>query len=127
MEIFEKKRKFQKRKKNLDKIENFKKTFRKNGTFKKRENFEYIFPRRILPKNKESITEHDLKMILSAGRSLELQVLFSIRESNSDPMDFDDLQNSDAEFPIIARGNSNRVRGDERFVNYGCYCTPSQS
>ena len=75
---------------------------------------------------KDTVSDKDLKNVLATGRALQLQVMFAQTESAA-------VENGDVDFDYIqiaargAPGSDNRVRGDERFINYGCYCTPSES
>jgi len=60
------------------------------------------------------LSNAQIKAVLSDGKTLQIQSFLSLNP-----------ETGTSGLASFERGGGN-VRGDEKYINYGCYCTPSE-
>lgn len=64
------------------------------------------------------VSKADIAVTLFAGKMLTQTAFFEMQGGNINDVSDDDF--------LSARGKKNNVKAEEKFINYGCYCSPSQ-
>ncbi|CBY23866.1 unnamed protein product [Oikopleura dioica] len=64
------------------------------------------------------VSKADIAFTLFAGKMLTQTAFFEMQGGNINDVADDDF--------LSARGKKSKVKGEEKFINYGCFCSPSQ-
>ena len=64
------------------------------------------------------VSKADVSAALFAGKTVLQAAFFELYGGSISEVDDENF--------LSARGKKNKVKGEEKFINYGCYCSPSQ-